>query len=120
MSKLKIISLNANGMGNLVKRKVIFSKLKEQRADICLLQETHSSPQTGFLWAREWGGQVFYSHGSSGSRGVAILLNTNSDIKVLSNSGDEDGRIVAMNIKFQDTTLTIASVYSPTQDKPTD
>lgn len=116
MSKLKIVSLNVNGMVNAITRKIIFNKLRDQKADLCLLQETHSSPTTGFLWTREWGGQIFYSPPSS--RGVAILLNPNSALTTSSHLGDGEGRFLALNVTFQDEPFTVCSLYSPTQDKP--
>lgn len=118
MSSLKIVSLNVNGLGSAIKRRVIFSKLRAQKADICLVQETHSTPDTGFLSAREWGGQILYSHGSPSSKGVAILLNPQSTLQISSNLGDDEGRFLAINVSLENLTYTICSVYSPTQDKP--
>lgn len=117
MTKLKIVSLNANGLGNSTKRRIIFSKLRAQRADICLIQETHSSPETGFLWAREWGGQIFYFHSSPSSKGVAILLDSHSEIKVVSQLGDKEGRFLALQVTVHEQAFTICTVYSATQDK---
>lgn len=46
------------------------------------------------------------------------MLNSHSDLKILSHLEDEEGRFLAINIKVNDQTLTIASIYSPTQERP--
>lgn len=118
MTRIKISSLNTNGLANPIKRRVILGNLRSQKANIYLLQETHSSPETGFLWAREWGGQIFHSHGCSSSRGVAIMLHRDSDYKIGSVVRDTEGRFIGMDIHLEDQILTICSIYAPTQDKP--
>ncbi len=39
---IKLFSLNANGLGDDIKRKAVFTKLKSKGEGIFLLQETHS------------------------------------------------------------------------------
>lgn len=118
MSKIMVTSLNVNGIGNPVKGRSIFANLRAQKADIHLIQETHSAPGTGFLWTREWGGQILFSHGSSGSRGVAILLERNCDVQILTTVRDIEGRFIGIDLAKGDRILTICSIYAPTQDKP--
>lgn len=114
---LKVVSLNVNGIANAVKRKIIFNNLRDQKADIYLIQETHSSEDQSRLWTNEWGGKAFYSHGSSGSRGVAILFNRHTDFQVLSEIRDNEGRFLGMDIQIGEQELSLGSVYAPTQDK---
>lgn len=118
MSNIKVISLNVNGIANAVKRKIVFNTLRAQNADVYFIQETHCTDHLGKLWTNEWGGQVFYSHGSPSSRGVAILFNRNTDFKVLSQVSDREGRFLGMDVQIGDQVLTLGSVYAPTQDKP--
>lgn len=40
---VKIISFNVNGILNVIKMSKIMSKLKKEKAQIALLQETHMS-----------------------------------------------------------------------------
>lgn len=120
MSALKIVSLNVNGIANSIKRKIVFNKLKAQKADIYLLQESHSSSSTEKLWTSEWGGDAFFSHGSPNSKGVAILFDRQTDFKVLSQARDSDGRFLGMDVLVGEQTFTIASIYAPTQDKQRD
>ena len=74
MDSLNILSFNAKGLKDEEKRISTLNWCKKQNADICLLQETHSYMEAGKDWARNWGGPVIFSHGTSGTRGVAILI----------------------------------------------
>lgn len=102
MSGLKIVSLNVNGIANAIKRKIIFSNLKAQKADVYLLQETHSTASSSGLWSSELGGQIFYSHGSPNSKGVAILFDREAVFKVLLQVRDTEGRFIGMDVLFGD------------------
>lgn len=72
---LSFISLNTRGLKDKVKRKAIFLFCKEQRANCVFLQETHSAEADSKFWKLQWGDSVFFSHGTSHSAGVMILLN---------------------------------------------
>lgn len=109
MVKIKTTSFNVNGMGNPVKRRIIFENLRTQKAEVHLIQETHSSPETGFLWAREWGGQIFYSHGTSNSRGVAILMSRNANFKVSTTIRDPEGRFVGIDIMVGEPKISLGN-----------
>ena len=84
---LTIVSFNVNGLRNNLKRKTIFHFLKMKKFDFILLQETHSNQTDEKLWKCEWGGDIFYSHGTNHCNGVAILvknlLNTNKQLHML-------------------------------------
>ena len=78
MSVLKFLSLNVRGLRNEEKRRSIFSYSKNQKANVYLLQETFSNSKDEKIWGAEWGGQIFYSHGSNHSKGVCVLIKPNS------------------------------------------
>ena len=40
---------------------------------IAFLQETYSSKAQENIWSAEWGGKIYFIHGSKHSKGVAIL-----------------------------------------------
>lgn len=63
-------------MGQLIKRKKILNTLKAKKYDIVFLQETHLSELDNKKLHRDWVGHVYYSVGSSVSRGVTILAST--------------------------------------------
>ena len=75
---LKLLSLNVQGLRNGNKRRATFSYLKSQKVTIFCLQETYSSPEDKKLWSAKWGASIIYSHGTTHSKGVCILLNPSS------------------------------------------
>lgn len=77
---LNILSYNVNRFANFKKRKKIFTRLRNLKADIILAQEMHSSVKTENLWKSEWGGKIIYSHGESNARGIAIMIRRNLNI----------------------------------------
>ena len=58
--KISLLSLNVRGLRNRVKRRSVFSFLKDQSCDIFLLQETFSEPKEELIWKSEWGGAIFF------------------------------------------------------------
>ena len=72
MSVFKFLSLNVRGLRNREKRRSLFAYLKSQKANVYFLQETFSNSRDEKVWAAEWGGQIFYSHGSEHSNGLCI------------------------------------------------
>ena len=53
MSVLKFLSLNVRGLRNKEKRRSVFSYLKNQKANVYLLQETFSNSKDEKIWAAE-------------------------------------------------------------------
>lgn len=113
-------SLNVNGLKSPSKRRILFDHLRQSRADLCLLQETHCTPGTEKLWKQEWGGKGFFAHGAPNSRGVAILLGRNLDLQITKNITDEDGRYVFIEFLIDEITYTVGCLYAPTQDRRAD
>ncbi len=87
-------------MGDKAKRRAIFTKLKKLGKGIFLLQETHSTKPTENIWKGQWGNQnIKFSHGSSKSKGVAILFSCELDIKIEREITDINGRYVILDIE---------------------
>lgn len=120
MEYLKIASWNINGLNNPIKRRLVFDKLRKSKAQIFLLQETHSSPQSSPLWEQEWGGDTIFNHGTSSSRGLALLIDRQATFKVQKFISDEDGRFLGVVLAWGQETFSVCSIYAPTQDKPND
>ena len=59
-----------------------------------LFQETHSTADVETRWQHEWGGKIIFSHGTSNSRGVAIVIRNWSNIAVNDVYHDEYGRVL--------------------------
>ena len=72
---VKFQSLNVRGLNKSIKRRTIFRWLHNQKHHFTFLRETYSSKQCAQTWEAELGGKVFFSQGSSHSKGVMILVN---------------------------------------------
>ena len=69
-------------------------------------------------WGSEWQGKIIFSHGKSNARGTAILIpkNLGLNLEINSTETDQDGRIIIMNCKLGNTTISIFNTYSSTKD----
>ena len=114
---IKLISLNVRGLGDRIKRRAILNFYRKHAGIICL-QETHSTPDIEQLWINEWGGDIVFSHGTSKSRGVCILM-PKGMLQVTSNKQcDLDGRIIAIEIGQGEENILLCNIYAPNEDCP--
>lgn len=116
-----IVSINVNGLRGFNKRAAIFNWIKEKRFDFALLQETHCKNDfEAKQWGKLWNGKCFWNHGSSASKGVAILvskkltnvtrINLNTDL----GSNDIIGRFISVECQLEENNAyTISNVYTP-------
>lgn len=118
MSLVKIISYNVQGLRDQKKRRKIFWHLHFHEADIVLLQETHSDKKSEKIWKSEWGGRMYFSHGDTNARGVAILLKRKINLKVIKMTRDEAGRFLAMVVECEDKQFIVTVLYAPNKDDP--
>ncbi len=58
MAFINIGSFNINGCRDTTKRLAMFNYLKLKKADIILLQETHSDLQNQIQWNCDWKGNI--------------------------------------------------------------
>ena len=111
---LNLLSLNVNGIIDSKKRNTIFHWLKEQNADIILLQETHcNSKLEEEAWSEEWGGNAIWSLGTNFSKGVAVLFKPNLDLNYREIEIDQDGRFIILHCEIEDLNLVLVNIYSP-------
>ena len=102
-----------------IKRRAIFDYYR-MRADIILLQETHSSQDVENRWRHEWGGRILFSHGTTSARGVCILFSRNKFINITDVCSDSEGRILMCNINegTTESDICLCNVYGPNKDTP--
>jgi len=108
----KFQSLNVRGLNKSVKRRSIFRWLHNQKYRFTFLQETYSSIEHAHIWEAEWGGKVFFSHGTSHSKGVMTLVNPTLDFKVEESICDKNGRLLILDLIVNDTHLILVNIYS--------
>ena len=113
----RVLSINVRGIQNEKKRRKVFDFYRK-RADIILLQETHSEVQSEAMWANEWGGKIICSHGDSNARGVMILVSRNFPGKVFNSRSDGEGRWLLVDVELNEVKISIMNVYAPNKDSP--
>jgi exodeoxyribonuclease III len=110
----QFISVNVNGLRDKEKRLSIFHWLREQNADIYLLQETHcESDEDIESWTKDWEGEAFWSNHTSMSCGVAILIRPKLKLNLGNHDKDREGRYISIEAEFDDKTYKIVNIYAP-------
>lgn len=112
-----MMSINVRGLNERVKRRKLFRWVKNNRADICFVQEAHSTADQEKIWRSEWGGTILFSHGTSRARGVAILIKPGFDISIIDLYQDSVGRFVIVDAKIQDTSFKLVNIYAPNSEE---
>ena len=73
--QVKIATFNTNGLRNKTKRLAVFEWPNKKINSIIFLQETHSSLETETEWKQDMRNfDLYFSHGTTSSRGVCILI----------------------------------------------
>jgi exonuclease III len=120
VEKLKIRSLNVNGIQCQKKRDLVFNELTKYSNDIILLQETHSSALDERNYKNKWGTNTYFSHGTTSSRGVCIIIpktfKGNSELIF----ADLEGRILIVKITLEGEDYIICNIYCPISSAETE
>ena len=116
---ITLISMNCHGLANDKKREDVLLYLKSRSYNVCSIQDTHFTPEIENEIRRQWGGECFFSHHTSNSRGVAILLNTTIPAKIKRYKIDTGGNFVVLDLTIYDYDITLVSLYGPNADSPT-
>lgn len=97
---LKFGTYNVNGLQAKIKRRKVFTLLKEQILDVVMLQESHSTKDIEHLWQAEWGGNIFCAHGTTESKGVIILFRRGLVYSIKQIHKDSLGRALVMEVNI--------------------
>ena len=114
-TNLEAVSFNACGLGSERKRKKFQYLEKKQTSlnTVIFLQGTHSTKEVEKLWEYQWRHKIFYSHGTSNSRGVCIALRAGLDYKLLSPEvRDDHGRYLILHIEIQEVSYVFINYYA--------
>jgi exonuclease III len=115
--KLNLMSLNVKGIHSAFKRTKILNWLGNKHTDIILLQETYSTNDIVKYYKYQWKGDMYFSHGTNHSKGVAILIKNNLDHDIISSHIDTDGRYIILEMFVDGKPLIVANVYAPCSGK---
>ena len=115
----KICSYNCNGLNESKKRKDIFDFLRQKKADIYCLQETHLTTKAENFIRASWGYNVWLSGSDTNKNGVAILFNNTFEYRIIDVIRDDDGCYIVMNVELFKKRFTLVNLYGPScGDKP--
>lgn len=115
-SDLNIVSWNVKGLNHPIKRRKVFSHLKQLKTDIVFLQETHVRASEHSRLMVGWAGQHFHSAFQAKARGVSILVARHVHFEADNITADKNGRFVIVSGKLFNTKVILASVYAPNTD----
>ena len=119
MSELiKIITFIVRGLGNDKKRREVFHYLNIKRYDIILMQELHSVKSLEKYWSNTWGSKIWFSHGTTLTKGTAILFRKGLSYQVHNIITDNLGQFVILYLTLNGKKFIISSVYAPNGDDP--
>ena len=65
------------------------------------------------MWEAEWGGKGFFSHGSTPSKGVMILVNSKVELKIEKVISDNNGRYIILDTMVDDSHVILVNIYAP-------
>lgn len=118
--KLRLMSINVNGIHGYEKRKKVLNWLVKKHSDIYFIQETYIQKSFEKYFKVQWKGDMFLAPGTNHSKGVAILIKNNVEYELVSSHIDNDGRYVILEMKIQDKLFMLVNIYAPcssTQDQ---
>lgn len=102
-----------NGGRDKYKRAVLSEYIKAKNINITFLQETHSDVIDEIEWKMWWEGNIFFSHGSNVSGGVAILFAKDLNMKVISLREIEKGRVLVVQVEIMGLIFVFVNIYAP-------
>ena len=95
----------------------MFEFIKNREEAIIFLQETHSVKEVEKTWNDDFSGQIFYSHGTSNSRGVAIFIKQSLEFVLEKVVTDKEGRLIILKIEIQGAKFHLINCYAPVGEK---
>lgn len=110
---VKLLTLNCNGLNNRIKSKRVLSILLKSGADIIFLQETHLRRSDLSVFKTKRFPVQIQAHGTSKSKGVAILISSRLRAVIISHKADPNGRFLFLNVHIEGESFTLASLYAP-------
>ena len=109
---VKSITWNAAGLGDSVKRGLVFQEVRDMRGDVCFMQEVHcGSIDMADAWQIEWGGLAYFTDFSSARGGVGILFRKGMLPKIHAVDIDPLGAFIRLQCEMGGVEYTIVSAY---------
>ena len=106
-----VLSVNARGIRNQLKRKWLFLYCQSKGANFYFIKESHASETDVSFWRSMWGRDMWFSFSSNRSAGVAILQ---GKIKghVIKHLIDTDGRWIILLVDIDQSQFVLVNIYA--------
>ena len=117
LNELNILSANCQGLRDINKCTDVLNYLQKFNSIICL-QDTHWVERDLKLLNKIWQVHTLINEHKSNGRGVAIMLKNNFEYKILDSYCDDTNNIICTDLKLENMTLKIISIYGPNIDSP--
>ena len=111
-SPFKLYSHNVRGMRDSKKREKLYRRFKD-KGDIIFIQEAHCTASDESVWSSEWIGKSYFSHGTSASKGVMILIKENLCFECLDITQDDEGRFIILRGVINGLNVILCNIYAP-------
>ena len=105
-------------MGDIVKRNQFFEHIFKSKPDILCLTDTRFSEQIHNLIKNETNYYCYFNSLSSNSRGVAVLVNKRSCLKIEVDVIDNEGNLLWLKCEFDNQKFLLGVLYGPNDDSP--
>lgn len=115
---ISFVSSNARGLASPEKRQDIFNYYKSKKFKFVCIQDTHFTTEKESIIKNQTDFDCYFNCYKSNSRGVCILINKNFEYKVFEQYKDDQGNFLALNVKIENTNLTLITLYGPNKDSP--
>ena len=110
---IKGLSINVRGFNKSLKRRAVFRWLHQQNCSFVFLQETYSSKECENTWQAEWGGKVFFNHGTKHSKGTMVLFHPKLNFQIEKQIVGKNGRYIILDGTFADNHIVLVNIYAP-------
>ena len=117
LNTLHICTANVKGLRDKQKRLRFYEWVKHQKSDITFIQESHFDKNLENTLCNESKQHFYFSHGTTSSRGVAILINNKLQHEIIDEHKDNDGRIIMLNIEIENIIYSLINIYAPNNEQ---
>ena len=112
MSTIRLCTSNARGLSEYTKRRDLFHNYRKKNYQVIFLQETHSTKEKEKCWNTQWGSKIWFSHGISQARGVAILFAKSLNYEIHNVITDEAGRYILLYCTIEKHKYLLSNIYA--------
>ena len=117
MTDITIGSFNTRGFNDDMKRREVYTWLRNKKLDIFFLQETKCTKEKHNLWESEWGYTTIFDSNDTASSGTIILFNNTFQFKIENIMKSGYGRYIIATITISNNeNILLCNMYAPNTD----